>query len=112
MSKLLPETCGALRSHRAHKPRFSSMITAALFDEKNNRGRFRILPTFEGRFVVYDPIAEFGMRSRGDCGTLEEAVARADQCSAEATARGESNEPERHGWKLNWDKPETWEPHR
>jgi hypothetical protein len=55
-------------------------------------------------------VAAFGASTvAGPFATLEIAAASAVERSAYAKAKGEPNEPERHGWRLDWGDPKTWE---
>ncbi|HVH51623.1 MAG TPA: hypothetical protein VM690_05725 [Gaiellaceae bacterium] len=108
MSVLAPETRASLRSHRVREPAFPNLSMAAQFDANTGRGRFKLLPT-EAGYVVHDPDAPLGATSRGSFAKLADALARADECSRDADARGEPNEPERHGWRHDWGNPKTWE---
>lgn len=109
LSVLRPETQFALRGVRARPPTFSTQITAELFDARTGRGRFQVLITGEGRHIVYDPMRELGKRTCGEFRTEAEAVTLAATLSERATAAGEANSPERHGWGRDWSRAESWE---
>jgi hypothetical protein len=109
-SVLLPATVAALRGVRAHEPTFGNMIGAEIFEQKMTRGRFRVLKTSAGEFAVYDPTRPFGDRTVESFRTENEAAVAVQWFSDEATRREEPNERERHGWKLDWGKAESWQP--
>lgn len=108
MSVLRPETQLLLRGVRARPPTFSTQITADLFDAHTDRGRFQVLITAEGRYIVYDPQRELGKRTCGEFRTETEAVTLAAALSERATAASEMNSPEYRGWRLDWSRAETW----
>lgn len=83
-------------------------MTALMRDPKIVFGRFRVLPRTDGKFIVYDPKQPFAARS-AFVGTLAEAGKECERLSAEATARGEPNEVERTGFRLDWGDPATWD---
>lgn len=78
-------------------------------DPKIVFGRFKVLPRTDGRYIVFDPARPLGRGTVADFAVLELARAECKRVSDEATARGEPNEVERVGFKLDWGDPATWE---
>lgn len=109
-SRLLPETVAALRGTRSREPTFGNMIGAELFEARMTRGRFRVLKTSTGELAVYDPARPFGDRTVELFRTEDEAAVASKWFSDEATRKGEPNEPEIHGWRLDWGKAGSWDP--
>lgn len=72
-------------------------------------GRFRVLPRTDGRWIVVDPARALGQQTAADAATLAQATTECERLSAEASARGEPNEPERKGFKNDWGDPATWD---
>ncbi len=75
-------------------------------------GRFVGMRRTDARWIVYDPARPFGDRTAwlGEVGaTREDASAACKRLSAEATLRGEPNEPARQGFKWDWTDPHTWQ---
>jgi hypothetical protein len=99
-----------LRGTRAREPAFGNMIGAELFEQRMTRGRFRVLKTSAGELAVYDPARPFGDRTVETLRTDDEAAVAVQWFSDQAARLGEPNEPERHGWKLDWSKAESWQP--
>jgi hypothetical protein len=59
-SPLLPSTVALLATVKPRAPLFSNAILAELFDARHTRGAFKLLPSAEGGYVVFDTRAELG----------------------------------------------------
>lgn len=58
---LLPETLAVLATaNRVRAPLHDNPIKAELFEAKNRRGPYKILPTTTGKFVIFDTRAPMG----------------------------------------------------
>ena len=72
-------------------------------------GRFVVLQRTDGKWIVYDPERPFARRTAWFGDSEVEACNECKRLSDEATARGETNERERKGFKHDWSDPQTWE---
>jgi len=77
---------------------------------KLKAGRFQVLPRRDGKWIIYDPARPFAHRTVF-VGARDGAIAALGRKSAEATRRGEPNDPERKGFEEDWGDPATWERH-
>ena len=59
-SSLLPATVALLSAVKPRAPLFSNQILAELFDARHTLGAFKILPSSEGGYVVFDTRAALG----------------------------------------------------
>lgn len=115
MSVLSEETRAILRSapKRQPEPAHHGIGEAAQWDHATTRGRFRVLVVPATReLVVYDTAAPNGQGDRGRFSGPHaewDAVARAEECSREAHARGEHNALAAKGLKWDWTDPKTWD---
>jgi hypothetical protein len=59
-STLLPSTLALLASAHVRAPLFSNQVQAELFEARHTRGPFKLLPSSEGGYVVFDTRARLG----------------------------------------------------
>lgn len=108
VSVLSARTLEILATYRQPQPTWPNMIQAELHDAETRRGRFRVLIRTDKKYIAFDPAAPTGQGAQGVFDKKEQAVACIEKLSAEASRRGEPNEVERHGWRLNFDDPKNW----
>lgn len=77
-------------------------------DRKTQYGRFSVFCRTDQKWIVFDPALPFAHNAASVHPNKDAACDDAEIRSAAATARGEANEVERHGFKWDWSLPETW----
>lgn len=81
-SVLLPQSLAVLASVRKKRPLFSNNVQADLFEARHTRGPFKVLPSTEGGFVVFDTRAALGDGVVEVHGTEDEAHAAVERIAS------------------------------